>query len=87
MRLKSLEALKAEISACRTEQPTAALEKIQILEEGGKNNIKPTIQQAVAESGQNENEILLICGSFFIMTDVRLELGLIEANSASIDFI
>ena len=33
------------------------------------NNINSTLDHLVSES--DENEIILVCGSFFIMTDVR----------------
>ena len=41
-------------------------------------NIKETLDHILSESQnlQNNDELLLVCGSFFIMTDVRRYFGI-----------
>jgi len=42
--------------------------------EGETNNVKETLDHQIA-SLHPENDLLLICGSFFIMTEVRQYFG------------
>lgn len=40
------------------------------------NNIGPTLDNAIKTTSESEEELILVCGSFFIMSDVRCHLGI-----------
>jgi hypothetical protein len=47
--------------------------------------VRATIEQELG--AMSEDEVLVITGSFFIMADVRVKLGLTPNTSEYIDFI
>mmetsp|Transcript_39601 Transcript_39601/g.60589 ORF Transcript_39601/g.60589 Transcript_39601/m.60589 type:complete len:87 (+) Transcript_39601:1382-1642(+) len=86
MRLKSVQRFKSELEASRSYLTPELFDKIQVVEgHDAKRNVVETLDHVLSTS--SPNEVVLVCGSFFIMTDVRMYLGLIENSEEEIDMI
>ena len=88
MRLKTIPKIMEQIEELKSQAETKGIfEKIKVVSQEGKDsNIKQTLDTVLNDSSKNKH-VVLVCGSFFIMTEVKVSLGLLENSTDMIDYI